>query len=149
MMNMSEGKGGVITKTLTVNGQSIEIHYCAYIYPTETASKNAWERAEKRKKKGDHFSVFRQFNPANGNWLVIAISESNLPQVRTVRRIIAIGGQPYEPEDEQLKELLLRRARVISSSPGPVTQKGRYGGATGGAVIDDDGFLHPRKRPQG
>lgn len=144
---MSEGKGGVSTKTLTINGQEIEIHYCAYIYPTETAAKNAWERADKRRKRGkDHFSVFRQQDAQTNEWYVIALSEK-LAQTRSVRRLIVAGGLPFEPEDEHLTQLVLRRARVISSSPGAVMQTGRYGKS--GAIIDDQGFLHPHKRPQG
>jgi hypothetical protein len=145
-MNMSEGKGGVKSRTLVIGSEGIEIHFLAFVYPTETAARNAWERGEAKHKRGDHFSLFRQLNPATGEWYVIALSEK-AAQVRGVRRLIAPAGQPFEPTEEQLRQLVLRRIRVIGSQPGAVTQKARYG--KGGAVIDDKGFLHPHKRPQG
>jgi hypothetical protein len=146
MMNMSEAKGAVKARTLVIGGENIEIHFLAFVYPTETAAKNAWERGEAKHKRGDHFSLFRQLNPETGEWYVIALSEQPA-QVRGVRRLIAPAGQPYEPDDEQLRQLVLRRIRVIGGKPGAVIQKARYGKS--GAVIDDKGFLHPHKRPQG
>jgi hypothetical protein len=145
---MSEAKGGVGTRTLVINGHELEIYYSAYTYPTETGAKNSWERAEKRKKKGDHFSVFRQLDPQTNEWFVIAVSEKR-SQLPGVRRAIAPGGRPIEPTDDHLRQVMLRRLRVVTSGPGPIQQTGRYGGATEGAVIDDAGFLHPYKRPQG
>jgi hypothetical protein len=133
-----------------IYGHELKIYYVAFRYPTDLAAGSAWERAEARRHHGDLVSIFRLGDHESDLKMAVAISEDAIP-VRTARRLLAPGGEGYQPDEDLLRRLLLRRIRVTAEAgrkSGDVMQRGRYGKA-GGAELDQSGQLRPRKRPQG
>lgn len=145
-MSMPDGVG---TETLDINGAAIEVFYVAFAYPTDLAAAQAWERCDSAaKRKSHYFSVYRLQYPKVAG-LVVALSETEAP-VRSARRLLRSGATPHEISPDQLKAFYLRRARVTMAqgpTPGGAFQRARYGRT--GALLTQDGQLHPRKRPQG
>lgn len=140
---------GVYSATLDINGVRIEVFFVAFAYPTDLAAAQAWERCDRSaKRKSHHFSVYRLQDP-NVAGLVVALSETEAP-VRSARRLLRSGATPYEISSERLRAFYLRRARVTMAQgpvPGDAFQRARYGRT--GALLSQDGQLHPRRRPQG
>lgn len=147
---MPAGHRGVGVATLDIRGHEVDVHYIAYSYPTNLAAAGAWERCSKAATPGkDMYSVFRIMDPDVGS-VVIALAEEQR-HVVSARRRLKRGGALFQPSDSQLEALYLRRVRVTlasGSSAGRVFQTGRYGGQ-GGALLDQRGRLHPRRRNQG
>lgn len=133
----------------TLFGQ-LDCYAVARAYPTPREAKRAWEQLEERSRGGD-LSAVRVIDPATGRHVVIALGELEEPIKRAARRL-ARSGVPWELDDDIVQRLALRRARVLSAcsegkTGGYVNQRARYG--DGGAVIDRQGQLSLRRRPQG
>lgn len=140
---------GVRSEVLDINGVTIEVFFVAFAYRTDMAAAEAWERCDRSPKRRSHnFSVFRMQDPEVAG-LVIAVSETEAP-VRSARRLLRSGATPHEISSELVAALYLRRARVTMAqgpAPGGAFQRARYGRT--GALLRQDGQLHPRRRPQG
>jgi hypothetical protein len=139
---------GVRSAVLNINGVAVEVFFVAFAYPTDLAAAQAWERCDRSaKRKSHHFSVYRLQDPKVAG-LVIALSETEAP-IRSARRLLS-GATPHEISSEHLRAFYLRRARVTMAQgpiPGDAFQRARYGRT--GALLSQDGQLHPRRRPQG
>jgi hypothetical protein len=136
-------------RTLALGGARVSLYYVAVSYPTTTASRLAWQRVEKVKRRVDQISVFRVKATGREGGAIIAFSEKEAA-VKSARRLLGTGGEPHEPSDQEMTQLALRASRVLNEtqiSDGNLLRHVHYGEA--GAKINPGGRVEPCKRPQG
>jgi hypothetical protein len=119
-------------------------------YPTAQMAKAAWERVERRLARGS-LGFYRHGTTDAMGCEVTAVSIKRDEVERCVR--LLRDGQDNPLDDELLDSMIVRRARVV------VEEVAKHGDVSGrvktrhpedaGAVLDRQGVMHPRKRPEG
>lgn len=127
-------------------------YWTAYEFEKEKLAQRCWEACER---ECVHISCWRTKSPTvppYRHFVVWTVGEKRELLDKAVELCERYRGTPYDPPDAGMIYALRRRRMDLAVdralTRGDLKQKARYGGV-GGMIMDSEGKLHPRQKPQG
>jgi hypothetical protein len=116
---------------------------CAH-YPSALMARRAWERVERKTKRGGELGLYRHGSPDDPGSCVTALGLDR-GAVERAAKLLSDGTDERLPPD-LVEAMVVRRARVVVVAAPPDREAGRIliRRPESGAVLDERGRMHER-----